>query len=80
MTRAKLSHVCNGRFVMPERGIHRVAVFATASLFAVLLAGSPASAQSAAPANACPSTNTGITLPTGFCATVFADNLGHAIV
>ena len=27
---------------------------------------------------ACPSDNGGITLPTGFCATVFADTVGHA--
>ena len=27
---------------------------------------------------ACPSDNGGITLPTGFCATVFADSIGHA--
>ena len=26
----------------------------------------------------CPQTDTGITLPKGFCATVFADNIGHA--
>jgi glucose/arabinose dehydrogenase len=28
--------------------------------------------------DACPSDNTGIVLPPGFCATIFADNLGHA--
>jgi glucose/arabinose dehydrogenase len=28
--------------------------------------------------NACGSDNGGITLPSGFCATIFADNLGHA--
>ena len=27
---------------------------------------------------ACPGDNGGITLPPGFCATVFADNIGHA--
>ena len=26
----------------------------------------------------CPSDNTGLTLPTGFCATIFADGIGHA--
>ncbi|MGH6794258.1 MAG: c-type cytochrome [Methylocella sp.] len=40
-------------------------------------------AQSRAPAvdssrKSCPGDNGGITLPPGFCATVFADNLGHA--
>jgi glucose/arabinose dehydrogenase/cytochrome c5 len=41
----------------------------------------PASAE-AAPAEtkaaACPADNGGITLPKGFCATIFADNVGHA--
>jgi glucose/arabinose dehydrogenase/mono/diheme cytochrome c family protein len=31
-----------------------------------------------ASAKACPGDNGGITLPAGFCATVFADNIGHA--
>jgi glucose/arabinose dehydrogenase len=31
----------------------------------------------AAPSNACAGDNGGLTLPTGFCATVFADSLGH---
>jgi glucose/arabinose dehydrogenase len=29
-------------------------------------------------AAACPSNNTGLTLPAGFCATIFADSVGHA--
>ena len=43
----------------------------------VLATGSPAMAQ-AQEAKACPGDNGGITLPPGFCATVFADNIGHA--
>jgi hypothetical protein len=35
------------------------------------------SAAKAAPAGTCPGGDTGITLSPGFCATVFADNLGH---
>lgn len=31
-----------------------------------------------APAPTCPSNDSGLTLPPGFCATIFADNLGHA--
>ena len=31
-----------------------------------------------APAQTCAPDNGGITLPSGFCATVFADNIGHA--
>ena len=27
---------------------------------------------------ACPENDSGLTLPSGFCATVFADNIGHA--
>jgi glucose/arabinose dehydrogenase len=39
----------------------------------------PAGAAGAAPAaTACPGDNDGLTLPAGFCATVFADSLGHA--
>jgi glucose/arabinose dehydrogenase len=57
----------------------RAAVLSTTSLFAValLFAGSSASAQSNSPGNACPGDNGGLTLSPGFCATVFADNIGH---
>jgi glucose/arabinose dehydrogenase len=62
----------------------RAAAFSAASLSAFLLAGSPAFSQATAPAaapagqaNACPGDNGGLSLPSGFCATVFADNLGH---
>ena len=45
--------------------------------------GSPALAQAnqtapGLPADACTGDNGGITLPRGFCATVFADDIGHA--
>src|SRR5258708_9422674 len=46
-------------------------------LAAVALRGPAAAPASAAPATACPGGDTGITLSPGFCATVFADNLGH---
>jgi glucose/arabinose dehydrogenase len=39
--------------------------------------GGTTAAREAAPA-ACPGDNDGLTLPPGFCATVFADSLGHA--
>jgi glucose/arabinose dehydrogenase/cytochrome c5 len=65
-----------------DRG--RAARFSVASisLIGVLAAGlaSAAQAQSGAPAGqgpACASDNGGISLPPGFCATVFADNIGH---
>ena len=56
----------------------RAAAFSTTSLLALLIAGSSAFAQApSAPAKSCPGDNGGLTLPSGFCATVFADNLGH---
>ncbi len=71
---------------MPERVAlcslqrRRAAVFSAASLVALLLAGPPAFAQAGSQhpqAGSCPGNNGGITLPPGFCATVFADNIGH---
>jgi glucose/arabinose dehydrogenase/mono/diheme cytochrome c family protein len=51
----------------------------TLPVIGVLAAAVPlARAQSTAPATACAGDNGGITLPAGFCATVFADNIGHA--
>ena len=35
-------------------------------------------ATAAAPPSACPSNDTGLKLPTGFCATVFVEGIGHA--
>ena len=61
--------------VQPRRraaGYSAVAIFAAAALLAV---GAVAFAQ---PEPSCPADNGGITLPSGFCATIFADNLGHA--
>ena len=39
---------------------------------------SAAASSTAVSRNACPGDNGGITLPAGFCATVFADTIGHA--
>jgi len=44
-------------------------------------AASNANGQTASPTNAsaaCPGDNGGLTLPNGFCATIFADGIGHA--
>jgi glucose/arabinose dehydrogenase len=60
---------------MPSR--RHAAAFSAASLSAFLLAGSPAFSQATGQAAACPGDNGGLSLPSGFCATVFADNLGH---
>ena len=58
---------------------------ATASLGAVALmtachgsAQNTLQASGAAPAEACNAGETGITLPPGFCVTIFAENIGHA--
>src|SRR5689334_2699303 len=63
----------------------RAARLAAMSLSAAaLLAAGPAGAAQqqhggpAAPGSACANTTGGITLPPGFCATVFADGIGHA--
>src|SRR5271154_3515857 len=45
---------------------------------ALLAVGSPIGAQAQSGALACPRGDSGITLPPGFCATIFADNIGHA--
>jgi glucose/arabinose dehydrogenase/mono/diheme cytochrome c family protein len=51
----------------------------TLPVICVLLAGgSPIGAQAQSSTQACPSGDSGITPPPGFCATVFADNIGHA--
>jgi glucose/arabinose dehydrogenase len=58
----------------------RTATLAAVSSLALALAAAPATAQSggrAGEAAGCAAGNTGITLSPGFCATVFADNLGH---
>ena len=48
------------------------------ALLCVAFAAAGARHGSAQPADACPDQNTGIVLSPGFCATVFADGLGHA--
>ena len=58
-----------------------MSVAAIAATAVLIMAGPPVAAQSKPPdaaSGACPGGNGGITLPPGFCATVFADNLGHA--
>ena len=53
---------------------------AAAALLIAALYPAASSAQNAAAAKAvkCGSEATGIVLPPGFCATIFADNIGHA--
>ncbi len=61
----------------------RCAAVTVQMLGTLLLAVSPSAAQSgrqtaAAAAQPCAGNDGGITLPPGFCATIFADNIGHA--
>ena len=44
----------------------------------IALARSPRNPAKEGKSTACPSDDTGLTLPAGFCATVFADGIGHA--
>jgi glucose/arabinose dehydrogenase len=54
----------------------RLPILAVLALHATLLSAQPAPSRPAKPAQSCPSA--GLKLPTGFCASVFADKLGHA--
>src|ERR1700722_4579863 len=65
--------------VMKSRLAHPGRSPAIAATAIVLAAGAwfGQSAAKAVPAGTCPGGDTGITLSPGFCATVFADNLGH---
>ena len=79
-----MNHGTNDMTRAPRRAVHSVAIVATALIFAACVktespgADSTATASSTAATAACPSDNGGITLPAGFCATVFADTIGHA--
>jgi hypothetical protein len=61
------------------RGTTRL-IAALGGLALLLATGSSFAAEppKSAATKACADENTGITLPPGFCATVFADNIGHA--
>src|SRR4029077_744807 len=68
---------------MEHRPFRKDRMIRTAAFIAILLSTvSPSAAQdrqnTAAGAAPCPADNSGITLPADFCATVFADNIGHA--
>jgi glucose/arabinose dehydrogenase/mono/diheme cytochrome c family protein len=51
---------------------------AVAALVGALLLNGPTARSQSSGNSACPGDNGGITLSPGFCATIFADNLGHA--
>src|SRR5437868_7723864 len=57
------------------------AVVALAAICAVSLlapAHKPSNTAAEAKSQACPNDDTGLTLPPGFCATIFAEGIGHA--
>jgi len=67
--------------------MRRESVGSVATAIALLITGcgrssppasAPATAPAAAAATACPANDSGLTLPAGFCASVFADGIGHA--
>src|SRR5260221_10842709 len=64
--------------------LYRNPLAAFAVLGALFVVGEPASAQTSANSNAqdtshaCPHDDSGLKLPAGFCATIFADGVGHA--
>ena len=55
-----------------------VALVAIGVVISVVHAHKPSSPASVAKNDACPNDDSGLTLPPGFCATIFADNIGHA--
>src|SRR5712675_2752966 len=59
----------------PAMTVHVAGLLLAAGSLSVVQAETNAAAP---PAGACAGDNGGITLPPGFCATVFADNIGHA--
>jgi glucose/arabinose dehydrogenase/mono/diheme cytochrome c family protein len=60
-----------------KRGWPAGVVTSVLALVIQLASATPSSSQTASGAS-CPGDNGGITLPKGFCATIFADGIGHA--
>jgi glucose/arabinose dehydrogenase/mono/diheme cytochrome c family protein len=55
-----------------------VALVAIGVVISLVHARKPASPAANAKSQACPDDDSGLTLPAGFCATIFADGIGHA--
>src|SRR5260370_31378214 len=70
-------------YTMGKYAKNKPLLFAVAALAAMYMGSSLAPAQSqshpvaAAKGEVCPNDESGLKLPAGFCATVFADNIGH---
>jgi len=71
------------RIAMPNKGIRKILLSAFVVLGAIALTTSIILAQkqtnsgTEARSDACPHDDSGLTLPPGFCATIFADGIGH---
>jgi glucose/arabinose dehydrogenase/mono/diheme cytochrome c family protein len=55
-----------------------LALVATGVVISLLHAHKPSNRAVASKSQACPNDDSGLTLPAGFCATIFADGIGHA--
>lgn len=55
-----------------------IALVAVGEMVGLVHAHKPGHPAAAAKDQACPSDDSGLTLPSGFCATIFADGIGHA--
>jgi hypothetical protein len=55
-----------------------VALVALGTVISLVHAHKPANSVASAKSEACPNDDGGLTLPAGFCATIFADGIGHA--
>src|ERR1700679_2785849 len=74
--------LCNRRLSMRFSGLPKSLLSAVAGLGALFVCSSLVSDQPQAAAQtksqACASDDSGLKLPAGFCATIFADGIGHA--
>ncbi len=62
-----------------SRGVFpAIAMLAAWSAFAVVMSAQSKARAAASNTPACPGDDSGLTLPPGFCATIFADDIGHA--
>jgi len=63
---------------MRSLGFYRVLVFVAVALVAISTVGPRTGTYQSHAASTCPKDDSGLKLPPGFCATVFADGIGHA--
>jgi glucose/arabinose dehydrogenase/cytochrome c5 len=80
VTLSKVTARTSAAGMSARRGARRIAALGSVALLITTVTSFGAEQRGASPAGAkaCAADNGGITLPPGFCATVFADNIGHA--